>query len=71
MCTKDRRIESKVSLFNRTKSKLSMKKIRVTFLQEILNASRWKVTEINACKTIWQKVYVVFYNMNCSKCSNV
>ena len=63
MCTKDQRIESKVSLFNRTKSK-----IRVTLLQQILNASRWKVTEI-VCKTIRQKMYVVFYNMNCSKCS--
>ena len=29
------------------------------------------MTEINVCKTIRQKIYVAFYNMNCSKCSNV
>ena len=68
MCIKDRRIES---LFNRTKSKLSIKRFRVTPLQQILNASHWKVTEVNVCKTIRQKIYVVFYNVNCSKCSNV
>ena len=25
----------------------------------------------DVCKTIRQGIYVVFYNMNCSKCSNV
>ena len=29
------------------------------------------MTEINVCKTIRQKIYVVFYDMKCSKCSNV
>ena len=29
------------------------------------------ITEINVSKTIKQKIYVAFYNMNCSKCSNV
>ena len=57
---------------NRTKSKLSTKKFRVTLLQQILNASHMDLmTEINVCKTIRQKIYVVFYNMNCSKYSNV
>ena len=58
-------------MFNRTKSKLSIKKFRVSLLQQILNASHVDLmTETNACKTR-QKIYVVFYNMNCSKCSNV
>ena len=70
MCTMDRRIESK-NLFNRTKAKLCIKKFRVTLVQQILNDSHWKVTEINVFKTIRQKIYLVFYNMNCSKCSNV
>ena len=58
-------------MFNRTKSKLSIKKFRVTLLQQILNTSHWKVTEVNVCKTIRQKIYFVFYNVNCSTCSNV
>ena len=61
-----------VSLFNRTKSKLSIIKFRVTLLQQIWYASHVDLmTEMNVCKTIRQKIYVAFYNMNCSKCSNV
>ena len=59
-------------MFNRTKSKLSIIKFRVTLLQQILNASHVDLmTEINVFKTIRQKIYVAFYNMNCSRCSNV
>ena len=59
-------------VLNRPKSKLSMKKFRVTPLQQILNASHIDLmAEINVCKTIRRKIYIVFYNMNCSKCCNV
>ena len=61
-----------VSLFNRTKSKLSIKTFRVTLLQQILNASHVDLmTENNVCKTIRQKIFFVLYNMSCSKCSNM
>ena len=40
-----------VSLFNKTKSKSSIKIFRVTLLQQILNASHVNLmTEINVCK---------------------
>ena len=76
MCTKDRKIGSKSVcsriLFNRSKSKLSIKKLRVTLLQQILSVSHVDLmTEINVCKKIRQKIYVVFNDMNCSKCSNL
>ena len=59
-------------MFNRAKPKLSIINFHVTFLQQILNASHVDfIPEINVCKTIRQKIYVAFYNMNCSKCSNV
>ena len=72
MCTKKPEDREWVSLFNIIKSKLSIIKFRVTLLQQIVNASHVDLmTEINVCKTIRQKIYVVFYNMNCAKCSNV
>ena len=59
-------------MFNRTNSKWSIKNFRVTILQQILNASHVDLmTQINVCKMIRQKIYVVYCNMNCSKCSNV
>ena len=33
--------------------------------------SRELMAEINVCKTITQKIYVVFYDMKCSKCSDM
>ena len=57
---------------NRIKSKLSIIKFRVTLLRQILNASHVDLMiEIIVYKTIRQKIYVVLYNMNCTKCSNV
>ena len=35
------------------------------------NKPRGLITEINVCKTIRQKIFVVFYDMKCSKCESV
>ena len=59
-------------LVNRTKSKLFIKNLRVTLLQQIFNASHVHLmTEINVSKTIKQKIYVASYDLNFSICSNV
>ena len=70
MCTKDRRTENR--------------SVRLTELNQnsrknfLLNSSPTNLeykprgyNDRNVCKTIRQGIYAVFYNMNCSKCSNV
>ena len=50
-------------MFNTTQSKKSIIKFPVTLLQQILNASHvYLMKEINVCKIIRQKIYVLFYN---------
>ena len=50
-------------MFNTTQSKKSIIKFPVTLLQQILNASHvYLMKEINVCKIIRRKIYVVFYN---------
>ena len=61
MCKKDRRIESRSVGLTERKQNYPQKKFRVTFLQQILNASHVDLmTEINVCKTIRKKTYVAF-----------
>ena len=73
MCSEGRRIESRSVCLTQPNQNYPKKNFRAALLQQILNASkpRGLMTEINVCKTIRQKIYAIFYDMKCSKCSDV
>ena len=71
MCTKYRRIESRPLCFrepnpnNNNNNNNNNNKICITLLQQILNTSHVDLmTENKLCKTISQRTYFVFYDMN-------
>ena len=76
MCTKDKRIESRsVCLTNilglTEPNQNSHKKFLRKSSPTNLECKPRGYNDRNVCKTIRQGIYVLFYNMNCSKCSNV
>ena len=70
MCTKDRRIESR-SVCLTEPNQNSNKKFMCNSSPTNLECKPRGYNGRNLCKTIRQGIYVVFYNMNCPKCSNV
>ena len=68
MCTKDRRIDSRsvcLTKPNQNSHKKFLRKSSPTNLE----CKPPGYNDRNVCKTIRQGIYVLFYNMNCSKCS--
>ena len=70
MCTKDRKIENR-SVCLTEPNQNSHKKFLRNSSPTNLECKPRGYNDKNVCKTIRQGIYVVFYNMNCSKCSNV
>ena len=70
MCTKDRRIENRSVCLTEPNQNSHEKFLRKSSPTNLECKPRG-YNDKNVCKTIRQGIYVLFYNMNCSKCSNV
>ena len=70
MCTKDRRIESRSACLTEP-NQTSHKKFLRNSSPANLECKPRRYNDRNVCKAIRQGIYVVFYNMNSSECSNV
>ena len=71
MCTEGRRIKSRSVCLTEPNQIIQKKFPHNSSPTNLECKPRGLIAEINVCKTIRQKIYVVFYNMKCSNGNNV